>query len=193
MENSRFKFRAWHKKDCIMLTVSEIRINKCGYIQHFKAFEYPIIGYELVCPGEDIYLMQFTSLLDKNLKEIYERDIVYISDYGRYEVKFSNGKFISDCLEIIGLESFMFDDDLLTNGNSENVEIIGNVFENPELLKNDQPMNEKCRWERFIQKHHSDKINIECWPDGGMYIQYSTELKLKYCPNCGKEIEEIEV
>lgn len=64
---------------------------------------------------EDI-LMQCTGIKDKNGKLIYEGDIINISGYGIYEAKFPF------------LELYDIDD------SSDIEEILGNKFENPELL-----------------------------------------------------------
>lgn len=64
-------------------------------------------------------LMQYTWLKDKNGKEIYEGDVVYIAWYGNYEGVFP----------FIELYNASNEDDI---GN-----IIGNIYENPELLNND--------------------------------------------------------
>jgi hypothetical protein len=69
-------------------------------------------------------LMQFTGLKDKNGKEIYEGDI--IDNEGarqKYEVQFHKGCF---CISRGGLGYHIF--------NEKEVEVIGNIYENPELL-----------------------------------------------------------
>lgn len=80
--------------------------------------------------------MQFTGLLDKNGKEIYEGDIIKIPDdwdeYGfnageNYQVYFAFGGFrLKPKYKKNAKGSYLEDD---------KIEIIGNVYENPELLE----------------------------------------------------------
>ena len=70
--------------------------------------------------------MQYTGLKDKNGKEIYARDIIEKGGL-RFEVLFDNGSFI------IMREKRKHMDYLL--GNASSAEVIGNVWENPELLE----------------------------------------------------------
>ena len=69
---------------------------------------------------------QFTGLKDVNGKEIYEGDILENRKY-RSIVKFANGKFLAD---VVGTISRF---DLI--GETHGSKVIGNVHENPELLK----------------------------------------------------------
>lgn len=78
--------------------------------------------------SEDVEIMQFTGLTDKNGKEIYERDIVRY-DTGNFggtrAIEFRNGCFCiggPDCGFLIGEAELT-------------LEVIGNLYENPELLK----------------------------------------------------------
>jgi len=75
--------------------------------------------------GVKFNLMQYTGLLDKNGNEIYEGDIIKITLADRYinrEVKFTNGSFK------FGKERIWLDLE------EEFKEIIGNIYENQELL-----------------------------------------------------------
>lgn len=85
---------------------------------------------------EDAALMQFTGLYDKNGKEIYEGDIVKAYNL-IYTIEFKYGAFI------FVNEVYKLDWRDIANKNRdyrlyedviENFEIIGNIYENPELL-----------------------------------------------------------
>jgi uncharacterized phage protein (TIGR01671 family) len=77
-----------------------------------------------------VYVRHFTGLTDKNGVEIYEFDIVKNPQGKIGEVVFHEGKFC--------LKSFRKNDTIwympLDIGFMKNKEVIGNKFENPELL-----------------------------------------------------------
>ena len=82
--------------------------------------KYYLKQYE-VNPGT---LCQYTGLTDKNGNKIWENDVVDIDHYSTkaHKVKYEYGSF---CIGINGLLShYRF-----------NCEVIGNIFDNPELMK----------------------------------------------------------
>ena len=82
---------------------------------------------------------QFTGLQDKNGKEIYEGDIVHWHNQN-YAIVFKYGQFyasIEKCHENVygGFPLHSLADTLITIDENNICEIIGNIYDNPELLK----------------------------------------------------------
>lgn len=86
--------------------------------------------YETVIEKSE--LMQFTGLLDKNGKEIYEGDIVR---YSFLDVFLDVGKIIwTNSARFVWWARDEGNGYAMTFRDAENREIIGNIHENPELL-----------------------------------------------------------
>jgi uncharacterized phage protein (TIGR01671 family) len=84
---------------------------------------------------DDIVMMQYTGLKDKNGKEIYEGDIVrYIRKEGK-EVKFGNCFINANEYSCWGFYLSDGDCDEIITDYPRDYEVIGNIYENPELLK----------------------------------------------------------
>ena len=84
------------------------------------------IGYEIDDEIDDYELMQYIGLKDKNGKEIYEGDIVKLFEY----------KVIDNIVlpeEIVTINDIRKGCDALRP--SQYMEVIGNIYENPELLE----------------------------------------------------------
>lgn len=83
--------------------------------------------------GEDVVYMQYTGLIDKHGAEIYEGDI--LKDKGGYfwEIRWSNhrcGFLLSQLKRQTPKEPVMN-----PFNHAGNMEIVGNIYENPELLE----------------------------------------------------------
>ena len=116
------KFRAWLKKEQKM----DNEIDNISWLED-----------ELYCIGdgitymvlaEDLVLMQSTGLKDKNGKEIFEGDVVSIDtdEFDLLFVKYESGIY------------WLMDDEECVEHLSDYykyVSIVGNIYENPELLE----------------------------------------------------------
>jgi len=113
MENSRFEFRAWNKETKIMMDPHKLtplalhpELNVNGVFLPFHP---------------DIILIQFTGLLDRKGKKIFEGDKLLWPDGDIHEVVYNAPSFYAGYAS----EDYPW----------EESEIIGNIYENPELLK----------------------------------------------------------
>ena len=118
------KFGAWHKKEKRIYEVEIINFKtglcKCFGNENWNAFEdwYPYATVELI---------QSTGLKDKNGKEIFEGDIVILFGRKNYPYKVGWSKFdVGWRLSNMSNVGIPPEDD---------IEVIGNIHENPELLK----------------------------------------------------------
>lgn len=87
--------------------------------------------------GEDVVLMQSTGLFDKNNKEIFEGDVVQFEDCSEMpDSLYINTGIIEWCqggFHVTNRDSVSMGD--LLDGDVLDVKIIGNIYENPELLE----------------------------------------------------------
>lgn len=118
------KFRAWSKSAKAFIA----GFNMVNFHSYYNSGQEPsIYRYASVWKLSEIELMQFTGLLDKNGKEIYESDIV------KAWIDFGPG---GEHLETFAVTLSPFGVNIQEWNYTEKrlPEVIGNVHENPDLL-----------------------------------------------------------
>ena len=136
------KFRIWERLAKKMMQWDMLK-------DHYQTM---IVGI-LDEPSEDWIPMQFTGLKDKNGKEIYEGDVLLIPDEDIVPVTDEGQGPLEPCNHIVPVEfrdgEFGFEIPKSDDGETgwqtwrtwneysdpKEIEIIGNIWENPELLK----------------------------------------------------------
>ncbi|ATV34654.1 YopX family protein [Fusobacterium pseudoperiodonticum] len=123
------KFRAWVKEKKAIFEVILI-----DYVTKKVTYLLERVGHLLSIRDakfNDVELMQYTGLKDKNNKEIYEGDILFESFGERYyKVVFENGGFRAEFKGDFDEHSFDLIDVV-----AQGCEIVGNIYENSELIK----------------------------------------------------------
>lgn len=129
------KIRAWDKKKKAMYSVRQI---------DFRGGEFRSSGNEWI-KFNNVIFMQSTGLKDKNGAEIYEGDILLSTasenqeDWKKWQVHYADGRFLIDYKQIpkdkrkrkkLELED-LCEDNVWFYG----LEVIGNIYENPELME----------------------------------------------------------
>ena len=129
------KYRAWLKKEQKM----------DNYIDHISWLEDELYcigdGITYMVSAEDLVLMQSTGLVDKNGKEIFDGDIVRTTRFlGRAD---EIGGFYEYEKDYVGVVKVLEGSWVIDTGSvavrlwseiDEN-EVLGNIYENPELLE----------------------------------------------------------
>ena len=128
------KFRAWHK-ELGRMTLVKTMFFFAGELEELEVNDSVMNDYIPVYPDE-IELMQSTGLHDKNGKEIFEGDILGIETY---EGILNVNVFWDDKHALFMFESKIHNEKELlaelVEDNAYPFEIVGNIYENPELLE----------------------------------------------------------
>lgn len=139
--NRSIKFRVWDNKSLRFLSENEFTLFKNGCLN--------LKSKTITNPSEntlDQYyfsenrftIQQFTGLLDKNGREIYEGDIVQYNRRSSYdginfEVKWSEDNW--GWVLVSKNKDYLINEQTPEGYRYEFIEIVGNIFENPDLLK----------------------------------------------------------
>ncbi len=118
------KFRVYDKVECMMITTSDYED-----LSDLFCFLKADTGYYSE-------LMQSTVLIDKNGEEIFEGDIVRFSIADGFEfvvdeiglVAYQSGAF----RVLNGLDEYLINDNEYLIDDIDEIEVIGNIYENPE-------------------------------------------------------------
>lgn len=123
------RYRAWLKEDKEMIDVEEIQF-------YNGEFDFIGDGITWMCKSNDCVLMQSTGLTDKNDKEIFEGDVLKVTNLSSWleVVSFNEDKamFVSKETKRKVEETPLYD---LFNTDIFEVEIIGNIHTNPKLAE----------------------------------------------------------
>lgn len=135
------KFRAWDKVSKKMLKIGLMDLDdmtiynarsgdfRCSYQRKTKYSD-----FEEFKDVKRLIFMQYTGIKDKNGKEIYEGDIFATDNNHNFTVIYEDTRFIGVDGDRSGKGYVCCVDSCYKNGSSS-IEVIGNVYENPELLE----------------------------------------------------------
>ena len=128
MTANRFNFRAYILKEKYMV---DVEILHPEYILAYGGKNYRL---DNINNSKNYILMQSTGLVDKNGKEVFEKDII------KFDGKYTKAKRLIRYSEEEGrlvacYTDFVYDYCDYNKDWISQWEVIGNIYENPELLK----------------------------------------------------------
>jgi uncharacterized phage protein (TIGR01671 family) len=134
--NREIKFRIWdnhtkHFATCVYETNKDcyLFIGRSGYVTAFNCY-----GEEIDFQDGRFTIQQYTGLKDSKGVEIYEGDIV--------DCKYDDEKVIAEIKYSEEYAAFLCGENALWQGWLGKAEIIGNIMETPELIKNNDNNNQ---------------------------------------------------
>jgi len=130
--NREMKFRVWDKEDKKYVSPSHIAINGNGILLITNSGMYLDFKNEHYAHLSQKYIVQqYTGCYDKNHTPIYEGDIVKV-----YSEEFENENFTGKVIFDEGsFLTWINKNDIRGVWSGDDIEVIGNIMKNPELLK----------------------------------------------------------
>lgn len=138
--NREIKFRAWSENDKRMVEPDELVFwNGCCYLNKSKSLNNPdkpysaskLKGYSIL----EKFVMQYTGLKDKNGVEIYEGDVANFVFPNNGNVGIAPVVWEYGCWNVTDFKNEAGSNNIY-NLVLYDIEVIGNIYENPELLTN---------------------------------------------------------
>jgi uncharacterized phage protein (TIGR01671 family) len=133
------KFRVWDKRTSQMSLVATVSFGDDGSALTIMAELAPKGQYyNAIVHGENGVLMQYAGLHDKNGVEVYEGDIV------RATLVENPGPAVCEVTEVVSIHEghlapfYMrvnFEEDWWKDSLADGFEVIGNIYEHPELVR----------------------------------------------------------
>lgn len=127
IQNREIKFRAWDDGQMIYSHNNSVNSDSQQLSWFFNRIH------------KDAVTMQSTGLLDKNDKEIYEGDIVKSNHQNNFVIERINGGLQMYNIKHYGQQHNELIAEATCNAQTKswlsNAEVIGNIYENPELIK----------------------------------------------------------
>ncbi len=134
------KFRGWHTSHKKMFSAEEMLEDQLTIttLGEFINVSSSNVRFSTIYPKNKFIPMQYTSLNDENGKEIYEGDIIHGENTYKYIVFYNESECGFYLRKIGNFQEETLNYDCIAD---YGFEIIGNIYENPELLENSDENN----------------------------------------------------